>query len=475
MKLSERLNQKSIPINSFPRYGNSNVPYQVINGRIVSYADSKANFVDKGYTLNDMIYAVINIVLDKVRVPQWGVYKVVDEEALKQYKGMMSRKDLYGNDYRRAMSLHRKAVEPITDMKLEALLEMPNEREGWNDFITNGCGYKMITGDKFIWANLLKAGANTGLPQELHNLASQNISIVASNTFPVRELGYTLRQWQINFPKEQVLHDAYWNPTGSMNGDELYGLSPLKASLLRIQKNNSSVVADASAFDNMGIAGVLYVDDERFDADGGFAQAQAVKNVLANELTGATNNGKIGTSGYKMGWQAIGISPKDMMTLESGKADMRYFCNIFGVPSQLLNDPENKSYNNQKEGEAALTSRCAMPQLISTRETLNRKLHRDWGYKGKNVIVDFDPTVFTELNQSAKEIMEYMSLLTSVSPNEERTAVGLDAISEAWADEQFLKVGGREPRSVYESNIVDDELNNGADTEDSDGAVSEEE
>ncbi len=91
------------------------------------------------------------------------------------------------------------------------------------------------------------------------------------------------------------------------------------------------------------------------------------------------------------------MSPVELDIIESEKWDMKALCNIYGVPSQLLNDADNKTYNNQREGEKALTVRCAIPLLVGIRDNLNRKLHSDWGYRGSDIYVDFDPTVYSEL------------------------------------------------------------------------------
>ena len=110
-----------------------------------------------------------------------------------------------------------------------------------------------------------------------------------------------------------------------------------------------------------------------------------------------------------MGVVPVGLSPVDLDIIASEMWSLRRFCNVFGgVPSQLLNDPENKVYNNTVEGEKALTTRCALPLLNSFREQFNRKLI-EWGYK--NTIIDYDMTVFTELQENMKDKWEWVKQL----------------------------------------------------------------
>jgi len=113
-----------------------------------------------------------------------------------------------------------------------------------------------------------------------------------------------------------------------------------------------------------------------------------------------------------MGVIPVGLSPVDLDIIASEKWSLRRFCNVFGgVPSQLLNDPDNKVYNNTVEGEKALTTRCAIPLLNSFRDKFNQSLGDYWGYKGKNVYIDYDITVYTELQENMKDKWEWVKQL----------------------------------------------------------------
>lgn len=134
-------------------------------------------------------------------------------------------------------------------------------------------------------------------------------------------------------------------------------------------------------------------------------EAVDIKKTLARNQ-GSTNVNQVETSGYKVDYVPLGLSPVDLDLLNAENMDLRALCNIYGVPSQLLNDPENKSYNNQKEGEKALTMRCALPMLASIRDQFNRKFMKDWG--NQKTIVDFDPTVYSELQEDKAEQMAWL-------------------------------------------------------------------
>ena len=100
---------------------------QTIGGTFVGIADNRKNYITDGYQVNDIIYATIKLITDKVSLPEWSTYKIVDEAAFKSYEGMMRKKDISTEDYKKAMEFRKKALEPIYVDKLTELLRYPNE------------------------------------------------------------------------------------------------------------------------------------------------------------------------------------------------------------------------------------------------------------------------------------------------------------------------------------------------------------
>lgn len=449
---------------------NGSRTYEIIGGQLVPIADNGKNYISQGYNVNDIIYSIINLILDKVRLAPWGVYKVVDRSSLKVMHGILSRKDITAEDMRLVRQLQKKAIEPVKNPgKIGELLKYPNDYESFGDFVANGCGYKLLTGNKFIWADLLDGGANKGMPNKLWVMPSQYTRIVAKNGFPTKVVGYELPVLGLERDKgyspEEVLHEKYMNYDFSVNGEHLMGMAPLRASLRRLNKNNSGLEAAASKFQNGGMEGIIYVDEPGLTGqDRRLASEQAIgiKQKLISEYSGPHNRGKFATSGYKMGLVQMGYTPVELALLESDKADLRFFANVFGVPSQLLNDPENKSFNNQKEGEKALTSRCALPLLTSFRDQLNRKLITDWGMNPE-WITDFDMTVFTELQQDVVEMMNWLEklMVRGYPLNRALEMLNIEKLENPEFDEPWVTDSMGQPLSEWQMNEVDKALSDG--------------
>lgn len=432
-----------------------------INGTVTWISDKLASYVKDGYQANDIVYAGVMLIMDKIRVAPWGLYKVVDESSLKQYNAIISSK-FDSKDFAKAMRLRKKALEPITNYnrslgKLNDLMQWPNERTTWNDLIADGAGMKMITGNEMTWANLLEAGANQGIPQELFNMPAQHMNPVATKQWPQRITGWQMQAGEYRqFTKEEVLHVKFWNPDYDVSGSGLMGMSPLKPGSKRLTRNNAAKKAGATQLDNNGAAGIAYIDDPVVPATGREAQATAVKRVWAKENTGAENYGKVTFSGYKMGYVSVGSTLKDMDLANIEVNDLRGIFNLWGIPSQLGNDPDNKTYNSLAEAEKALTTRCALPHMIAKRDHLNRKYQTDWGFKGVNVYADFDLSVYSELQEDQKAKWEWVSKLP-VSSAYKLELMGMDVPEDPNLD-VILVDGNLVPLYDVVNKLSDDEM-----------------
>jgi HK97 family phage portal protein len=377
----------------------------------------------------------------------------------------MGKKGISGIEYKQAMRYKDIALEPISKFngmmgKLNDLLEYPNEYCTFQDLITEGCGYKLLTGDVFIWGELLKGGANAGVPNTLWVLPSQYMIIKVTDEFPAQPTSYELMTWNQKFSKEVILHEKYWNPNWNINGEQLYGFAPLRAFLKNITRNNAAKDASSAKFQNGGLDEIIYFDDDRFTGDQGLQQAHALKIKLAEEYTGPGNQGKRAVSGYKVGSVSLGSTPVELGIIDSEKWDAIMFCNGYGVPPELLGLTQ-KTYNNVKEAEKALTTRSAIPLLNSRRNSLNRKIQTDWGFKGVNIFIDYDTSCFGELQTDMNEVVNATSRMIMITPNEERELANMELRPEPEADEVWvLSQGNRVPLSDFDLSKMDELLKN---------------
>jgi hypothetical protein len=113
------------------------VPFsQLVQGQIISPSDNKQAYLTDGYLSNDIIYSIISLIADKIRLPEWGQYEIVDENKFKEYKAEFHKKEV---NAKKLYELKSQALKKIKgDAKINELLNWPNEYETFNDFVASG-------------------------------------------------------------------------------------------------------------------------------------------------------------------------------------------------------------------------------------------------------------------------------------------------------------------------------------------------
>lgn len=410
------------PLPEAMRPPGSDAGFQYIGGNLIPYKTDKLTYIQKGYTKNDLVYSIVNLILNKAVQAPMGAYRIVDKKAFHMYKAF---KDAMKStmDVNTASKLHMlmrmakgKAMELYTDDSyLNDLLEYPNVNECMSEHNRGLWGWKLITGDYYEagWEPV-SGGLAKGKPMQLYGLPSQYISIMGTKTLPITEEYYLLQLGtEIPYNAADILHEKYWNPEWDLHGNQLYGLAPLKAGLMRLQRSNEGQLRSAKTMENGGADVVAYLDNAdlvKSDFRAALAQMNKMKSTWDNEQAGNSNAGRAIWSTYKVGATRLGLTPVEMELLESEVVDLRFLCNVFGgVPSQLLNDSAASTMNNISEGEKALTTRCAFPLLTDRERSFNRKLRQLPAYRNGNVYVEFDRTVYTELEEDKEKLVNWLN------------------------------------------------------------------
>jgi phage portal protein BeeE len=442
-------------------------PFQVLNGNIISSAENGQDFLDKGFNKNDSIFSATQLVSEKIKMASWSPYTVKDEKALKSMRVILNKGEFSVKDIANLSYLKTKALELYdSDAKLTHLLKYPNDNDTFPDIVANSSVNKLLLGNRFIWADILESGANQGKPNSIELLPSQYVTLVVSRTWPFKILAYKIMAWgDLTFSKEKVFIDRYYNPNADINGTHLYGFAPMRPGEGIVDRSNSENMAAAMAFHNGGPRTIIWVDEPAWsDATARLGQANAVKAILTSkEYSGAANSNKLAASAWKMGATPVGLSPVDLGIPESEVNTLRRICNLIGgIPSQLMNDPDNKTFNSLVEAEKALTTRAALPLMNSFRDQFNRKLGTDWGYKDKGIYIDYDISVYSELQEDlGKKWTGYVERLP-VSNGYKMDLMGLDHEEgqEEWM-KQILVPSGFELSDSYGENETDRALEEG--------------
>ena len=385
--------------------------------------DDKEAFVKGAYENNALIYSIINLITRAASVVPWVVYEVTDEKSFSQYKRLPS--EIRVKNLIKSESLKRKGLEEVVNSKLAELIQRPNPEQGQAEFIENALGFKLITGDSYIHG--VEADS---VFQELYVMPAHITEIISSGRLEDVVKGYKVRgySYDITLPYESVLHIKYWNPDYQSPGSHLYGMSPLRAARSVITQSNDTYTANQRALQNMGAEGMLALDEEGNITPEQLGQLQ---QDLKSRAEGPENYKKILINTMKWKWVQFGISPVDLNIIESQKMSMRDLCSVYGISSELLNDPDNKTNTNKKESRKSLYEDRVLPELDSLRDELNRWLVPAYSKRdGIQYYIDYDMSAIPALADDLDKISERIARIDDLTPNEKREALGYGRIDD---------------------------------------------
>lgn len=412
----------------------NNVPSLKLFGLTYTFADWKhVDYVSKGYSQNASLYSIINRITRTAAMCPFKVYRVKDEKKLGYYKswtGVNATKESVA----KAMMLKAQVYEEDNKHPLNELIDRPNEWQGGKEFTENSIGFKLITGNRFLFKNTLTEGANQGRPLSIYNLPPQYMVIMPGQSlFEVKAYKLQLNQ-TVDIPKEYVLHSRYWNPNFDPMGEHLWGMSPLRAASRNVDRASAGEERSVAMLQNAGAAGILF--DKMTGGYEGMTPEQAgqFKRKLNEEVLGLGNAGKIAVANGDLGYLNFGLTAVEMEVLNLEKWSMQQLCNVFGVPYVLFS-ADNSSYNNIKEAKKELITMAVIPELASLRDDWNEIAS---AYKGENIYVDYDISTYPELQEDLEKTAKIMAMSWWVKPNEKRLAMNLDEDQEEEMMDQYL-------------------------------------
>jgi len=389
--------------------------YNWLGESLVWNPENDTTYIDEGYRKNATVYSLINIITKAASTIPINVYEKVNDNELKRYKAMSSGL-VDGSILHKANLIKKQALVQLDDTDLHKLLERPNPSQSYATFISELIAFGKLTGNRYIYGIGPETGNNIGKYQELYVMPSQVMEIISGGMFdPVKEYrveyngAYTI-------PAEQICHIKDFNPYYDGTGSHLYGQSPLKAGLRSLTTNNEAVQTGVKYLQNQTARGILMSDE----GDLNEVQAQQLKDKFKQNFQGSNNAGDVIITPKKLSWVNFGLNAADISLLEQYNASIKDLCNIYSVPSVLLNNDKSSTYNNVKEAKKALYQNCVIPELIKIRDELNRWLTPQYGDK---MYIDFDFSVIPELQEEMDKVVDQMSKAWWVSPNEKRESM----------------------------------------------------
>lgn len=361
-----------------------------------SIGDSAKQYIMNGYSKNVLVYSLINMISTVAAKAKFKLMDISDPDE----------------------------PEEVKDHVLLDLLKHPAPFYGRREFIENTFGFRELTGECFIYKNrftLLNKGQVAQLiilpPQYVRVLQDKVTGLIAKYIY------YDGRKSQEIMP-EDIIYMRYWNPEGSIRG-----VSPLKAGREVLAQSNDAYHTNRKLTVNGGPPGILAIDDGtgiEFDD----TQRDKLMQKYKETYAGPDNAGTPIITNGKWSWTATGLKPEDLMLKEGQRMSLRDMCNIYGVSSQLLNDPENKTYNNMQEARKALITNCVIPKLHTWLDALNRNLVPEYEAKDKKQYeLVLDKQAWEEIREDEQKQVTTLAAAWWTTINEKRKVMGLEPLT----------------------------------------------
>lgn len=340
--------------------------YRFVGQDLPIWTDYNAEgFIRQGYALNDDVFSIVNYISTKVAALPWRLYDMQSDGSMKEIKN-----------------------HPILN-----LLQRPNPLQSGTHLIKLNVAYKLVTGDSFFYAPRIENGNNAGKTKELYVMPSHLTDIVfGTPSDPIK--GYQLRGYYAPdslIRPEDVLHRKEINllPDGAA---DLRGMSRLHAGAKMVLNSTEGRDANARSLKNQGPPGIITGADNENALT--IDQTDHMENKLVERHMGHNSFIPIITSA-NLKWQAMGYPAVDLQIIESMDWSFDKLCNLYMLPSKVLNSKEASTFSNQAEAQKAAYNDAILPEAYDLRDGFNNWLCPMWS-----------PTLWLDVDTSGISVLQ---------------------------------------------------------------------
>lgn len=413
-----------------------------INDSIARFPDWTVSELTGKYATSDHVYSVINKIAETSSLIPFYSYVKKEEKSLKRYNTVTNRQFYSSKGLFDIRLMQIKALEEAPeDDALNTLLDTPNDYMTKADFFLAAFAYYLLNGEAFIWKEKLKAGGNEGKVKQLHIWEPGNVVMHVTSKFPQTITGYSYvvggKTIVGPLPPEDVIQWKKFNPLGcNWNGDNLRGLSPLKALTNTLTRLEESDKRSVSQMKNGGVPGIVY--DEGIGANEiGQPEFDAQKKAFYDFVTNEENTGAPFFVGSKKGYLQTGLKLADLELMALGKVDFKRVCNVYKISDILFNSDVAATESNVNEMIKQMYTNACLPMIYSLRDKLNRELAA-----GFQRYLDVDLSNITELQDDLKQMADILAALPiTPSGNEMRELFRYERVDDPLMDKPLVKQG----------------------------------
>ncbi len=310
-------------------------------------------------------------------------------------------------------------THPVID-----LLRRPNPGQGRAELFESLFGQLLLSGNGYLEAVGLSPA---GLPEELHVLRSDRMSIVpGADGWPIAfeySVGGRKHRFDMTGSPDPICHIKSFHPL-----DDHYGVSPMQAAAVAMDVHNSASAWSKSLLDNAArpSGAIIY---KGIDGQGVLSPEQYDRLVVEIEMNhqGARNAGRPMLLEGGLDWKPMGFSPSDMEFHETKLSAAREIALAFGVPPMLLGIPGDATYANYAEAHRAFYRLTVLPLATRVAASVAWWLSE---HLGAEVDLRPDPDRIPALAEERDQQWARVGSATFLTDAEKRSLLGLPPLND---------------------------------------------
>jgi HK97 family phage portal protein len=278
-------------------------------------------FITEGYNRVVWVYACVSAISGAVSSVPWLLYR----------KGRGGR------------------LIEITDHPILTMLNSKaNPHMSGKDFIDYWATYLAIEGKFYA------EYSNPNAPMAMYPLYPHYMYPIPHRTEFIGGYEYRL-DTPILYTPEEILWSKFNDPL-----DVYQGQSPIRALSRTIDTENEAVDWNKSTLQNAGVPpGVFQIQNPSPELQ------ETLREEWRKRYAGGSNARiPLILNADKATYQQIGLSAMDMDFLNQRKVNRTEICSAFGVPSQIVGDPEGQTYSNYGEAQKAFWENTVISRYL---------------------------------------------------------------------------------------------------------------
>lgn len=330
--------------------------FQYWGGGYTTYDVNNKTYLDKGYNMNPDVYSCVNQMAIKTQSVPYSVKKIDDKDSYSKLRQLNeATKGLHSFIQSvKKLQLEKKAY---SDKELPFPLESPNSTQTWSEVWALYKTYMKTIGNCYFYILSPEEGMNKGVPIQLYVLPAQSMQIVLKEQANMLGVENPIDHYiliegnkMIKFDSSCIIHIKYANPNFDLNGEHLYGMSPLRSALRNINSQNSAIDLNIKTLQNGGAFGFIHAKNGGTPLTS--EQAQSLKERLIEMDASPERLSRIAGSSAEVGFTRISLTTDELKPFEYLSWDRKSICNVLNWPDELINNDGKAKLGNTDTVEA---------------------------------------------------------------------------------------------------------------------------